>query len=77
MIQTKCDCGKGEWCPEYGAAFNRCPYTVGKRPCVAGAAGHDGPHDWPTYRERVAALEAEGMTTSDAQAVADAEGVLA
>ena len=24
-----------------------CPYTVGQRVCVAGRAGHAGPHDWP------------------------------
>ena len=24
-----------------------CPYTVGKRTCVAGGAGHAGPHEWP------------------------------
>ncbi len=30
--------------------------------------------DEPTYEERVRELEAEGCTTSDAQAVAEAEG---
>lgn len=30
----------------------------------------------PSYRARVRALEVEGLTTSDAQAVADAEGLL-
>lgn len=29
--------------------------------------------DWDEYRKRVDALEAEGLTTSDAQAVVDAE----
>lgn len=24
-----------------------CPYTVGRRVCVAGPIGHPGPHDWP------------------------------
>ena len=27
-----------------------CPYTVGKRSCVAGAQGHAGAHDWPKAR---------------------------
>jgi hypothetical protein len=31
--------------------------------------------DEMAYAERVAQLEAEGLTTSDAQAVADAEGL--
>lgn len=29
-----------------------CPYTVGRRHCYAGAAGHPGRHDWPSW-ERV------------------------
>lgn len=28
-------------------AARPCPYTVGKRVCVAGAIGHAGAHDWP------------------------------
>lgn len=38
---------------------------------------HDDPDDEPkTYAERVWELEQEGMTTSDAQAVADAEDMI-
>jgi hypothetical protein len=33
----------------------------------------DAPNDPPGYAKRVRELEAEGLTTSDAQAVADAE----
>lgn len=33
-------------------------------------------HTDTTYDERIARLEAEGMTTSDAQAVADAEDMI-
>lgn len=33
----------------------------------------DAPMDPPGYADRVAELEAEGLTTSDAQGVADAE----
>lgn len=29
-----------------------CPYVVGPRPCVAGAIGHKGPHDWPGLADR-------------------------
>lgn len=32
-----------------------------------------GPTDWDDYEKRVQNLEAEGLTRSDAQAVADAE----
>lgn len=28
--------------------IGRCPYTVGRRLCVAGPAGHPGRHDWPS-----------------------------
>ena len=29
-----------------------CPYTIGKRVCVAGPAGHPGRHDWPKAAKR-------------------------
>ena len=35
--------------------------------------GANGSTDWDEYRARVEALEADGLTTSDAQAVVDAE----
>jgi hypothetical protein len=50
---------------EPGWTFDRCRFPF----------GHDGPHDNEEdgTAALIAALEAEGMTTSDAQAVLDAE----
>lgn len=55
-----CDCGKGEYCPQFGNAFDSDAGLIGRK-----------------YVKRVAELEAEGMTTSDAQAAADAEFIAA
>lgn len=42
-----------------------CPYTVGKRICIAGPAGHAGAHDWPKVKtfKGVTAYWAESMQT--------------
>ena len=47
-----------------------CHYCSAMRAHLEAGEEPDGP---ATYEERVAALEAEGLTTSDAQAAADAE----
>ena len=49
-----------------------CHYCSAMRAHLEAGEEPDGP---ATYEERVAALEAEGLTTSDAQAAADAEAL--
>lgn len=49
----KAPADSGHWCPASPEQVRKlgypepCPYTVGKRACVAGARGHAGSHDWP------------------------------
>jgi hypothetical protein len=66
---SRCACGRGlaahwKFCPFCGAPSPAPPAPVLPSPELL---------DPPGYAKRVRELEAEGMTTSDAQAVADAE----
>ena len=53
------DGATGDTAPGRKTEAGTCPYTVGKRTCVAGATGHAGPHEWPGVAERKAALREE------------------
>lgn len=59
-------------CPTCGAT-NRADRARPFTHCACGASWADQPLDPPGYAYRVLQLEAEGLTRSDAQGVADME----
>lgn len=72
-----CDCCKRTESPEWIEYEMTCSEVVGKVD-ICQSCHRAGQEAWnpaweKTYDERVAELEAEGLTTSDAQGVADAE----